>query len=320
MKKLLLLLSFAWLTVIANAQWQQTSLDSTSVKTLDVIGNKIFAGIGSFSMVKNGDVYVSSNNGNNWTALNKGFPANAEVNAIAISGNNVFAGTVGFPGFDGGMYLSPNNGSSWATLNLGITNFAVWSLAVSGNKIFAGTSKGMYFSTNNGGSWVAVNKGLTDSSSVSALTISGNNIFAGTMNGRVFLSANNGSSWSDISSDLPNNSNVMLTVSGKNILAATNRGVYLTSDNGSSWKTVITRLSTDINFTAFDITDSCIFAGAGRNGVYWYSKKGDSWHEEKIGLTNTFILSLAICSSYIFAGTEDDGVWKLPLSQLGLKK
>jgi hypothetical protein len=61
-----------------------------------------------------------------------------------------------------------------------LTNFFVYTLAVSGTNLLAGTTDaGVFLSTNNGVSWTAVNNGLTNSI-VYALTVSGTNLFAGT--------------------------------------------------------------------------------------------------------------------------------------------
>ena len=78
-------------------------------------------------------MFLFSNNGSSWVTVNTGF-TNTDVDALAISGSNIFAGTWG-----GGVYLSSNNGSTWDSVNTGLTNKYVNALAISGNNIFAGT-------------------------------------------------------------------------------------------------------------------------------------------------------------------------------------
>ena len=110
------------------------------------------------------------------------------VEAFAVSGTNLFAGT-----FYGGVFLSTNNGTSWTAVNSGLTETYVTSLAVSpngtgGTILFAGTNGGgVFLSTDDGTSWTAVNSGLTRMY-VSSLTVSpngtgGTNLFAGTDSG-----------------------------------------------------------------------------------------------------------------------------------------
>ena len=88
-------------------------------------------------------VCLSTNNGTSWTAVNSGL-TNTFVQALAVSGTNIFAGTfVGRGGmWGGGVFLSTNNGTSWTAVNSGLTNTAINAFAVSGTNLFAGTYGG----------------------------------------------------------------------------------------------------------------------------------------------------------------------------------
>jgi hypothetical protein len=79
-----------------------------------------------------GGVFLSTNNGTSWTAVNNGL-TNTFVRALAVSGTNLFAGTVE----GGGVFLSTNNGTSWTAT--GLTNRDVMAFAISGTNLFAGT-------------------------------------------------------------------------------------------------------------------------------------------------------------------------------------
>jgi imidazolonepropionase-like amidohydrolase len=143
---------------------------SSWVLALAVSGRNLVAG------TQDGGIFLSTNNGTNWTAVNNGL-TNLQIRALVVSGTNLVAGTVG------GIYLSTNNGTNWTQVNTGLTNSNVSALAVSGTNLFAGTySAGVFLSTNNGTSWSAVNTGLTDTN-VSALAVSGKNLFVGTYGG-----------------------------------------------------------------------------------------------------------------------------------------
>ena len=208
-------------------------------------------------------------------------------------------------------------------MNTGLTNniyaLNVLSLAINGNNIFAGTRAGVYLSSNNGGNWTAVNTGLTDTT-VNSLIIDGSNIFAGTgdgssNNGGIFLSSNNGSSWTAVNSGLPNYAYInTFAIKGSDIFAGTSVGVYLSSNNGSSW--TITGIAS-FGITSLAISGNNIFAGAagGNHYVYWSSNNANSWTTTgSIGE----VYPLAINGSYIFAGIFLGGVWRLPLSELGI--
>ena len=200
------------LVISANAQWQQTNGPcGGTIKCLTVNSNNIFAG------TING-VFLSTNNGANWTATGL---ANTRVLSLAVSGNNIFAGTYG-----DGVYLSTNNGANWTAVNTGLANTDVRSLAVSGSNIFAGTDGGgVFLSTTNGANWTVVNTGLI-ATNVSPLAVSGSDIFAGTVDG-IFLSTNNGANWTAVNTGLPNTDCTSLAVSGSDIFAGTyNSGVW----------------------------------------------------------------------------------------------
>jgi hypothetical protein len=100
-----------------------------NVYTLLVNAAKVFAGTGK-------GVYVSTDNGTSWTAMNFGL-TNTSVYALAGSDSGVFAGTYG-----GGIFLSTNNGTSWSDVSSGMTNKYVRSLEVSGGSLFAGVDYG----------------------------------------------------------------------------------------------------------------------------------------------------------------------------------
>ncbi|MDP2363587.1 MAG: T9SS type A sorting domain-containing protein, partial [Ignavibacteria bacterium] len=120
-------------------------------------------------------VFLSTNNGTSWTPTTL---TNAYINAFAVSGTNIFAGTG-----TNGVFLSTDNGTNWTEVNNGLTSSNdVGTFAVSGKNIFAGTQmNGVFLSTNNGTIWTEVNNGLMNTD-VRALAVSGTNLFAGTSN------------------------------------------------------------------------------------------------------------------------------------------
>ncbi len=241
----------------ATAQWQQTNGPYGGyVYALAVSGTNLFAGTSS------GGVFLSTNNGTSWTAVNTGLTY-TYVLSLAVSGTNLFAGTDG-----GGVFLSTNNGTSWTAVNTGLTNTTVWSLAISGTNLFAGTSSGgVFLSTNNGTSWTAVNTGLTNTY-VYSLAVSGTNLFAGTDGGGVFLSTNNGTSWTAVNTGLTNLDVRSLAISGTNLFAGTlGSGVFLSTNNGTSWTAVNTGLTYTYVFS-LAVSGTNLFAGTDGGGVW----------------------------------------------------
>ncbi len=116
-----------------------SGLTNDTVITLAVIGLNLFAG------TQSGGVFLSTDNGISWRAASTGLPANAEVNAFAVIGTNLFAEAIKENGGHingGGVFISTNNGDSWDSASTGL-NAYVNALAVSGTNIFAGDDVGV---------------------------------------------------------------------------------------------------------------------------------------------------------------------------------
>ena len=132
MKKILCILSFSFLALsfeFCNADWVQTNGPYGGYITcLAINGSNIFAG------TDGGGVYLSSNNGSSWAAVNTGLTDNY-VNALAISGSNIFAGT--------DMVVVCFCLQTMEALDCSEYRFNKYymsnALAISGNNIFAGT-------------------------------------------------------------------------------------------------------------------------------------------------------------------------------------
>jgi len=300
-KTLLLFLTFTVYANFASAQWQQIGLDSTYVGALTINGDTIFAGT-----TLNG-VYISTNKGSSWTAINTGMPT-TQIYVLAKSGSNIFVGT------EDGIYLSTNNGDNWTAMNNGLpANTEVYSIAIRDSNVFAGTyHNGIFLSTNNGQLWTSVDSGLIANDPVYKLAIDGNNIFAGTYDG-LFLSSNNGSTWTNIG--LTIGSVMSLAIDGSNIFAGTLGGVYLSSNNGLLWSGVNTGMTNTI-VHALAINGNYIFVGT-QDGVFFSNNNGQLWYDLSTGLPNNLsVVSFALSGDTLYAGAQ--GVWKLPLLGVGI--
>ncbi|MCX6122023.1 MAG: FG-GAP-like repeat-containing protein [Ignavibacteriales bacterium] len=299
----LLLLLFTFFSQVALSQinWQQTNGPYGGiVRALAVSGSNLFAG------TEGGGVFLSTDNGTSWSAVNTGLTS-MYIYDLAISGMNLFAAT------DGGVFLSTNNGTNWNYYNTGLPNTLVFSFAISGTNIFAGTLNGVFLSTNNGLIWSEVNNGLTDKY-VNDIVITGTNIFAGTNNGGIFLSTNNGASWTAVNSGLsilPGTGVYALVASGSNIFAGTWSGVFLSTNNGASWSAVNTGLTSTI-IKALAMSGTNLFAGTTEGGVFLSTNNGATWSTASSGMSNTTVICLAVnpaSGGSLFAGTLGSGVF-----------
>jgi hypothetical protein len=87
MRTVIILLALALVASEYNAQWIQTNGPyGGTIFCFAVSGTNLFAGTG------NGGVFLSTNNGTSWTAVNSGL-TNPYVWSLAVSGTNLFAGT-----------------------------------------------------------------------------------------------------------------------------------------------------------------------------------------------------------------------------------
>ena len=182
LRYIILAISLSLITMETNAQWiQSNGIYGGDVRCITFLDTNLFIGT-------NGDgIFLSTNNGEDWNSSSDGLRI-TNINAFAVSGTNLFAGT------NGGIFLSTNTGKNWAAISSGLTNNDVRCLAVSDTNLFAGTwGGGVFLSTNRGTSWNKASSGLTNTN-VWSLAVSGTNLFAGTDDG-VFLSTDNGTSW-----------------------------------------------------------------------------------------------------------------------------
>ena len=307
-------------------QWVQTSGygNGATITALAVSGTNIFAG------TDNG-VYLSTNNGTNWTAVNSGFAKQYSdssryegVRVLAVMGTNLFAGVWG------GVFLSTNNGTSWTAVNSGLTNINVYSLAISGTNLFAGTyDGGVYLSTDNGAKWTTVNTGLPYSYNntvfkwITFLAVTGTDIYACTYGRGIYRSTDDGAHWTAVNSGLdgyirsltgyPNGAG------GYNLVAGSFwNGAYLSTNNSTGWTAVNNGLPKDLSqqegmgyyeISAFANIGTNLFAGTANAGVFLSTNNGSNWTKVNTGVSPIRISALTTSGNNIFAGTEGGGVF-----------
>ena len=297
MKKLFVALVI-FLAVSVNAQWVQMNVPTTAnICCFTKIGTNLFAGTRRYSYNQIGGVYLSTNNGYNWSSL--GF-ANKDIYSIAASDSNLFIS------FESTVCLSTNNGTNWNYVGF---NAMVSELAVLGSKLFAGCfslNSGIYSSTNNGTNWNL--SGLNDSP-ITKLEVSGTNIYAGTQSG-IYISTDNGSNWSFLGLTTHNVSSI--AVSGQNLFVGSGNGVYLSTNNGTTWSSIGLSIHTYSSLVVSDIN----LISASYNGIYLTTNNGINWLAFNQGFN--YIPNagpLFIKDEYLFVG-DGQSVWRRPLSEI----
>ncbi len=196
-----------------------------SINSIVVSGSNIFAGTAS-----NG-IFMSSDNGANWTAKNNGL---TKTNITCLNNSNLglLAGTSG-----GGIFLSTNSGANWVEFNSGLTYKIISSIAVNGDSIYAGSDAGVFQYNPKTISWTPKNTGLYKA--VTTLIFNNSLLLAGTKRG-VYLSKNYGTNWTEMSDGLINKQILSLQNFGSNIFAGT--------EGAGIWKISVNQLTDVPNY------------------------------------------------------------------------
>jgi hypothetical protein len=241
--------------------------DKLHVYAMAFSGNNLFAATGTQAGAPVTGIYLSTDYGKSWSAVNNGLPATTatDVYALAMSGSNIIAGAYH------GIYLSANNGASWTAMNNGFPQYTtVNALAVNGTSVFAGTDAGVFLSTNNASSWTALNSGLPANPVVTALGVNGGTLFAGIYapGGGLYFSTDNGSSWTAANNGLTDTTIHALAFSGSYVFVGTNKGIFYTSYPVGGWVAANSGLPANTVVSSLMVNGANIYAGTGGSGVW----------------------------------------------------
>lgn len=178
-------------------------------------------GLYTLAGTANGGVYISTDNGNNWTKEDNELKS-IRIFAFTDIGTNILAGG------DKGVYISTNNGMNWTNICSNI-NVVFRSLAVSGTNVFADGGNEVYFSSDSGTNWTITSINAAGPySEVDVLAVSGDFIIAGIFSGDIFISNNYGKTWIQSNHGLPSSFLCFsLTINGNDIFLGTyNYGIW----------------------------------------------------------------------------------------------
>jgi hypothetical protein len=266
--------------------WHYVSsgLENKLVLSFAVSGSNIFSGVENIPYNGGGGVFLSTNNGEIWTAVNNGFPTNLFVNALAFLDTKLFAGT------QAGIVLSTNNGNNWSMVNNGPV-VPINSFTVSGSRIFAGTNNGVYLSTDYGSNWFSVGLSGTHNDDI---TVIDSTVFAAATIG-VYSTTNNGVNWNP--TGLMDQSINHFAVSRTFLFAGSSNGLFLSVNNGLNWSAYNQGINVSpMMIFALKATDNYIFAGIVSNysvSTIWRRSISDLVNVQNISSENPSMFSLS---------------------------
>ncbi|MCP3963713.1 MAG: hypothetical protein GY719_38240 [bacterium] len=282
------------------------------------------------------EVLKSTDAGASWTSVGLSGP----VQSLAIdpvTPSTLYAGTRSYDedclGDGGSVFKSTDGGSSWAVVNIGLVDSPVEALVIdptTPSTIYVATLRGVYRSQDGGASWTSG----SSSWSAQALVIdpiTPSILYAASFGG-VYKSTDGGSTWEAFSNGLGEEdfrSLVIDPIAPATLYVASKAyfggpgNVYKSTNGGGFWARIDTvphpiealaiHPSSPSVLYGTSIYDHC-YSNLWRNeGVFRSTDGAASWVASNIGLSDTFVESLAIdpvTPTTLYAGSYRGGVDK----------
>ncbi len=281
-----------------------------SLLTFYSTGTTLFAG------TRDG-IYRTQNNGLSWNKLTG---TNDTINYGQIRGITKLNGALyasTFYKFHSTVYKSTDNGVTWGSKATGLPSDLtfVYGLATSGNNIIAGTDEGLFYSSDEGSSWNATNIPNTD---IPGVVAGGSNfVYAIVQSSGIYRSADSGINWSP-------NLQLGSTLTG---LSARDNFVYVGTffnqalyslNYASGWDFCNGFLPGESVIAIENIGNGMVVAADYPDLPYIYASfdNGVNFTPYSEGLGQNAVTEfIAVTDSFVFAGTDYNGVWRRLLPQ-----
>ncbi|MBX7043626.1 MAG: T9SS type A sorting domain-containing protein [Ignavibacteria bacterium] len=295
--------ALCFLPSLIHAQWSFSgNLQNSSINSLLCRGDTVYSATGGAGF------FYSSDNGADWLQENSGLGQNLNANAITLSNGKLFLSTV-----SQAVFMSDPPGGNWLSTGPGITQNNVPALISDSSAVYAGCIlAGVFRTTNLGQTWTRFALGEGDL--LYSLHKNEQGFFIGLAGGG-YRSTNNGVNWSSISSGLLNANVHSLDSKTGLLFAGTNIGFFRSSDVGSSWIESSQGLPS-LWINEIEVINGAVLAATRNNGVYISLNNGNNWTAINSGMADTNILSISHNATYVFAGSAQGNVWKIPVQTI----
>lgn len=304
--------------------------------TIHKQGTTLFAGT-------NRGIFTSVNQGVTWTEMNNGIiPVATEaltmLNDTLFAGSNIYGvshysgagwefsglglrntfdiithGTDLYTASDFGIYKSSDSGNNWSLINSTPGNpFITYCSRVDvSDSLIAGAAfgNGILRSGDSGVSWSFQNTGMS-SQQVSSVAISGANIVAGTFSNGIYVSTDGGFNWT--AAGAPGEYITDFTTIGNTVIAASFSlsGNFISFDNGATWSNGTADIFEDLS------TSGSIVLGSASGYVMLSLDSGVTFQNLTPAPAGTQIVGSLVSATDVYAGTNEDGVWKITISEI----
>jgi hypothetical protein len=330
-----------WASAINALVWAPVNKNLVSLSISKLVSSGPFV----FATSYYEGIFRSGDDGASWTKVNRGLP-DGFYSSLCLGSIGLGSATL-FAACNGSAFTSINDGANWTALGSlnGIDpQFGVNSIFSFGADLYAilfrrqsSNEYTMSKSSDNGATWTPMTPVIPMVSGfLSFIGISNNSggatIFLGTNGDGVLRSTNDGASWTPVNTGLSETAKNNLWCFGVNrqaadsasIFVGTDDGLFISRDNGDHWTQSNGGMLGQVRVSSLYVYPNnsgtttifigpILFGDGGKSGVFYSVDNGASWKEMNSGLFDYNVSCMNVHGNYLFAGTENYGVWKAVL-------
>ena len=219
------------------ASWVINGIPGGFVHSLVEVKDSIFAGISSINYQSDIGIYITADQGDNWSPASNGLPNPISVTKIIVVPESLQYGKIIFLATNKGVYHSSDNGNNWLPSNNGIGNDNIWTMAAtyastnSGLNLFAASKNYFFISNDLGESWISSTTGPKYESSLRLYSYPeypglDSVLFAIINYKKIFMSSDQGQNWESIGDGLEGAHIYDIDINSNYLYAGTSRGVW----------------------------------------------------------------------------------------------
>ncbi|MDE0468945.1 MAG: hypothetical protein OYL97_17990 [Candidatus Poribacteria bacterium] len=285
-----------------------TGLMGTSVSELEVVGDRIYAGIGH-------RLVYSIDGGESWQPVQiPPPPISYHFSALSEVGGKLYVAATRFAPGDvvGGIFQVDEVRNSLIEVSTDRELYAIECMEIVGLTFYVGTQgSGVFRWTPGLDSWESL--GL-EGHFITALSVNGKKIHAGTPRGEIFRLEKTGKSWKSISSDMSDSFISDLKWVGSTLYAATwGKGIFRSTNDGNSWTSLHYGLGDSSSVITMETAGTESYVGTYYKGVFQWIEDNKWW--KPIGSLRRRVDSLAVLDGFLYAGTTEGGVLRISIKE-----